>query len=97
MLFDVGDPTRNLALSACFFAILALTVAAVVPWRALGAARLSRLLRWLFLPALALAATYEWLMPARFDIRVDLLLLLPMYAVIAVTCLVRWLSSKGKA
>jgi len=94
MLIDTGDPTRDIALNGCFFAISLLTLAAVIPWRALGAARVSHLLRWLFIPVLALAVAYEMLMPLRFDIRLDLFVLIPMYAIVAVTCLYRKLTDR---
>ncbi len=55
-MFDVGDPSRNAILNICFFAIALLTVAAVVPWKALGAERLSKLARWLGVPVLLLAS-----------------------------------------
>ena len=93
-MFDVGDPTRNAVLTACFLAIALLTLAAVVPWKALGAARLSKWARWLWLPVLLLAIAYEATMPSRFDIRVDLLLLLPMYAIVLVASVVRWFLSR---
>jgi len=93
-MFDVGDPTRNAVLTACFIAIALLTVAAVVPWKALGAARLSRWARWLWLPVLLLAIAYEATMPSRFDIRVDLVLLVPMYLVVVLASVVRWFSSR---
>ena len=94
MLIDAGDPVLNIALNGCFFAITLLTLIAIVPWRVLGAARFSRLLHWLFLPVLVLAVTYELLMPIRFDIRIDLFLLIPMYAIVAVTCLYRKLTDR---
>jgi len=94
-MFDVGDPSRNAVLTGCFFAIMALTGAALVPWKLLGAVRLSRLARWLPFPVLLLALVYEATMPARFDIRVDLLLLLPMYGLVIVASIVRWFLSRG--
>ena len=77
-----------------YTAITLLTLIAIVPWRALGATRFSRLLHWLFLPVLVLAVTYELLMPIRFDIRIDLFLLIPMYAIVAVTCIYRKLADR---
>jgi len=94
MLIDVGEPILNIALNGCFFAITLLTLIAIVPWRALGAARVSRLLHWLFLPVLVLAVTYEMLMPLRFDIRLDLFVLIPMYAIVTATCLYRKLMDR---
>lgn len=92
MAIDVADPLRNLVLNACFWAVLGLALVAIVPWGWIGAPRVGRLLRCLPLPALLLAVIYEVAMPARFDIRVDLLLLAPAYAVILLTSLARWKS-----
>ena len=94
MLIEVGDAGLNLGLNLCFFAIVALTILAVLPWQAFGQPRLARAVRWLPLPVLALAYAYESLMPNRFDIRVDLLLLLPMYLVVLVAALARWWGSR---
>jgi len=93
-MFDVGDPTRNAVLTACFLAIALLTLAAVIPWKALGAARLSRWGRWLWVPVLLLAIAYEATMPSRFDIRVDLVLLVPMYLIVLLTSVIRWVRSR---
>lgn len=92
-MFDVGDSALNAALNLCFGAIVLLAVAVIVPWGAVGAPRMNRLLRWAVVPICVLAVLYEWLMPSRFDIRVDLLLLLPMYVVVIVTSLFRWWST----
>jgi len=89
---DVQDPARNLILNACFYMILLLTLIALVPWKTMGAKRVSSGLRWLAIPILALAVVYEWTMPSRFNIRVDLLLLLPAYGLVLVTSVVRWLA-----
>lgn len=93
-MFDVGEPWRNAVLTGCFLAIAFLTIAAVVPWKSLGFVRLSALARWLLAPVLVLAL-YEAAMPIRFNIRVDLLLLLPMYAVIVVATIVRWIRERA--
>jgi hypothetical protein len=92
MLIDVGDPLRNLMLNACFYAICALAAIAVIPWKTAGAVRLSELLRWLAVPVLALAAVYESAMPARFDIRIDLLVLLPACGLVVATSVARWIA-----
>ncbi len=92
-MFDVGDPTRNAVLTACFFGIALLTIAALVPWKGFGADRVSKLARWIILPVLLLAFVYEWAMPARFDIRVDLFLVLPMYVAVLVSSIFRWVRS----
>ncbi|MCF8199190.1 MAG: hypothetical protein K9J42_10515 [Sulfuritalea sp.] len=94
-MFDIGDPWRNAVLTGCFFAIASLTLAAVVPWKALGAAHFSKLARWICVPVLLLAIVYETAMPSRFDIRIDLLLLVPMYGVVLVASVVRWIGSRG--
>jgi hypothetical protein len=94
-MFDVGDPLRNVLLNLCFVSIALLTTAAILPWRFLGAARLDRLARWVIVPVLLLAVAYEAIMPARFDIRVDLLLLLPMYGLVVVSSIVRWWHASG--
>lgn len=100
MLIDVGDLLRNLALNTCLYLILFLAIAGLVPWRALGVPIPSRFLRWLAVPVFLLAVAYEWLMPSRFDIRLDLVLLLPAYGLVLVASFVRWAawrrSSHGK-
>jgi hypothetical protein len=96
MLIDVQDSTRGIALNVCFYAIVLLALVGAVPWKTLGAARLSRALRWLMLPVLGFAIAYESIMPSRMNIRIDLLLLAPAYVLTIVTSLVRWLA-KGDA
>jgi hypothetical protein len=95
MLIDVEDGARNYLLNACFYSVSILTLLALVPWRSFGAERMSRLLRWLVFPVLALAIVYEAAMPVRYNIRVDLLLLLPAYAVVLVTSVARWRASRA--
>ena len=95
MLIDVAEPFRNLVLNACFYSIALLTVVAVVPWGYLGAVRLSGVLRWAAIPVLGLAIAYEWAMPARFDIRLDLLLLLPAIGVVLVSSVFRWVALRA--
>jgi hypothetical protein len=92
MLLDVQDPVRNLVLNGCFYAIALLALLALVPWKAVGAGQTGHRLRWLAAPTLGLAIIYESAMPSRFDIRVDLFLLLPAYGLILLTSLVRWLA-----
>jgi len=96
LLIDVQDPILNLVLNTCFLVIILLTVIALVPWKAVGADRVSRGLRWLAIPVFILAVAYERAMPSRFDIRVDLLLLLPAYALVLVTSVARWLAWRRK-
>lgn len=95
MPIDVGDPLLNAALGICFIALVALGLVAAVPWTALGARRFSAMLRWAALPMLALALVYEALMPARSD-RVDLMLLLPVYLLVLVSSVLRWVSPRRR-
>ena len=83
-MFDVGDTASNATLTVCFFGIALLTLASMMPWRRFGFARSNRLTRWIFVPVILLAIVYESAMPARFDIRIDLFLLLPMYVLVLV-------------
>ena len=87
MLVDVGDPVRNLILNACFYGIAAVTLLSLLPWRLKGGRN-----RWsLYLPlaALALYAIYETAMPSRWDIRLDLFLIVAMGLVIILAWVVR--------
>lgn len=75
MLIDVQDPTLNLVLNACLYGmgLVALVSVLPVPTR-----------RWMP-PALPVAAlglyiAYEAAMPRFWDIRLDLLLILPLLA-----------------
>jgi hypothetical protein len=90
MLIDVEDTDLNTVLNACFVANVALTLLALVPWRVLGAPRLCRLFRWVSIPVLILAFVYESYMPTGYNIRVDLLILLPLYFMALATSVVRW-------
>lgn len=89
MLIDVEDPLRNLILNGSFVAVVLIAIVAIVPWGALGARRLGRLAMLLPIPALVVAFVYETAMPSRYDIRLDLLLLLPAYGLILLATLVR--------
>lgn len=89
-MIDVGDQAINLWLNLCFGLIALAALVSIVPWGAMGAGRMAALLRWMWLPVAAAAICYEALMPASFDIRIDLLLLLPLYLLVVVTCLYRW-------
>ncbi len=89
-MISIGEPAIDFWLNLCFGLIALATLVALVPWGLLGAWRMARALRWTWLPVAALAIGYEVLMPARYDIRVDLLLLLPAYLIVLVTCLWRW-------
>ena len=90
MILDVGDPASNFGLNSCFWLIIALALISILPWKSLGAPRLSFWARWTWLPVVVLAIAYEGLMPSRFDIRIDLLLLLPLYALVLLACAIRW-------
>ena len=89
-MFEVGDQAANILLNIAFFAILGLALLALVPWKLLGQAAIGRVMRWAWLPAVMLGAAYESLMPPHMNIRIDLLILLPAYAIIILTCGVRW-------
>lgn len=96
MILDVGLPVNNLLLNASLYALLALAAVSLLPWGRLGAGRFSRLLRWSPVPAMGLGLVYEAAMPAHFDIRLDLLLLLPAYGVILLTSVFRWLGERRR-
>lgn len=87
LLINVDDVRLNLILNGCFWAIVVLTVFSTFPWGLLGLGQ--RVARLLPAAALAVYAIYEWAMPARMDIRVDLFLLAPMGAIILITWVVR--------
>ncbi len=87
MLIDVQDAGLNYVLNGCLLAIAAVTLASLFPWRLAGGRN-----RWtVFLPWLALAiyVGYEFAMPARMNIRLDLLLVWPMLCVAFVAWAVR--------
>jgi len=87
VLIDVGDPARNLILNACFFGVVVVMLLSLVPWRLKYGRN-----RWsLYLPlvAIALYVIYEAAIPSNWDIRIDLLLLVPMGLVIIVAWSVR--------
>ena len=91
-----GDPLLNAALGICFIALVAIGLVAAVPWRALGARRLSIVLRWAALPMLLLALVYEALMPAHVDTRIDLVVLMPLYLIVLVSSVLRWTTPRGR-
>jgi hypothetical protein len=95
VIIDIGDPLRNVVLNVCFYGIVAVTLLSVIPWRLAGGAN-----RWsLFLPliGLTLYVIYEMSMPARWDIRVDLLLLVPLACLIVVSWVIRLIVSRRRA
>jgi DNA-binding LytR/AlgR family response regulator len=89
MLIDVGDPLRNLILNFSFALVVLIALLALVPWRIFGARRLGRMAIWLPVPTLVVAIAYEAAMPSRFDIRLDLFLLAPAYALVLLATLAR--------
>lgn len=91
MLIDVEDPLRNLILNGSLVAVVLMAILAIVPWGLLGADRLGRLATLLPIPTLAVAFVYEMAMPSRYDMRLDLLLLLPAYGLILLATVIRLL------
>ena len=89
-MFEVGDSVRNWMLTACFLSIAGLALASILPWKSVGHPKLSSLMRWVLIPVIFLVIIYEKTMPNRFDLRVDLLLLLPMYVTVLLATIVRW-------
>jgi hypothetical protein len=82
MLIDVQDPELNLILNGCFFGLLGVSVLSLIPW-ALRDGR-NRWTLWLPIPALAFYFAYEWYMPTRMNIRLDLVLIWPLLAVVLI-------------
>lgn len=76
MPIDVGDGQLNLILNGCLFGMIALAAITLCPWP-LGGGR-NRWALWLPVVAVALYAAYEAVMPANFNIRVDLFLVWPL-------------------
>ena len=87
MPIDVQDPGLNLILNACLLGLAALALLSLVPWR-LREGR-NRWTLWLPLGAVAIYAAYEIVLPARWDIRLDLVLIAPLLLVILGAWLVR--------
>lgn len=92
MLIDVEDPLRNLILNSCLLGIVFMTVLALVPWSLLRARKLGQLAIWLPIPVLAVGLIYEAAMPVRYDIRMDLVLLIPAYGLVLFATLIRFIS-----
>ena len=87
MPIDVQDSDLNLILNACFYGLVALAVFALIPWPLRN--QRNRWTLWLPLPALALYAGYETSMPARMDIRLDLVLIWPLLLIVFAAWLIR--------
>ena len=94
MLIDIGDPVRNLVLNACFYGISLITIVSLIPWP-LGGGR-SRWTFYLPLFGAGIYAVYEITMPPNWDIRLDLLLIIPMGIVIALAWLLRVVISRRR-
>ncbi len=86
MLIDVKAPDLNLILDGCFYGLAVLAALSVVPWRLRE--RRNRWTLWLPAAALALYLAYETTMPARWDIRLDLLLIFPLLLIVVLAWLV---------
>ncbi|MFN2099580.1 hypothetical protein [Altererythrobacter sp. MF3-039] len=89
-MIEVGDSAANMVLNLCFFAIVFVAILSFVPWGKIGLVKLGKAMKWAWLPVLVLAVTYESTMPSRFDIRLDLLILIPAYLALLCTCAIRW-------
>ena len=87
MPIDVQESGLNLILNACLFGLVAFALLSIVPWR-LRDGR-NRWTLWLPLAALIIYAVYETSMPARWDIRLDLVLIAPLLFVVLIAWLVR--------
>ena len=87
MLIDVKAPDLNLILNGCLYGLAVLAALSVVPWRLRE--RRNRWTLWLPPTALALYLAYEITMPARWNIRLDLLLVLPLLLIVVLAWLVR--------
>jgi hypothetical protein len=87
MLIDVQETDLNLVLNACLYGLALLTGVSIIPWR-LRDGR-NRWSLWLPLAAVLAYATYEFTMPSRWDIRIDLLLIWPLLLIIVGAWLVR--------
>ncbi len=79
-LYQTGEETADLLLSVLAVFIVACGVISLFPWRKLRRAAWVTHAPLLAFPAYA---ALEYLMPARFDIRVDLLIIWPVLLLIA--------------
>lgn len=73
----------------CALAIVILATISIVPWELFAGRGASRVLRWSAIPVLALAVLYELAMPASVDLRIDMILLVPVYVVAILTSIMR--------
>ncbi len=81
ILIGVKAPDLNLILNGCFYGLAVLAAWSVVPWRLRE--RCNRRTLWLSPAALALYLIYEITMPVRWNIRLDLLLILSLLLIVA--------------
>ncbi len=86
-LIDIQEPGLNLNLNGCFYGLAVLAALSVVPWRLRE--RRKRWTLWLPPAALALYLVYETTMPVCWNIRLDLLLILPLLLIVVLAWLVR--------
>lgn len=80
LLYGTGDETTDLQLTVLAILILACAVISLFPWRKLRRAGWVSHVPLLAFPAYA---ALEHIMPARYDIRIDLLVLWPLLVLIA--------------
>jgi hypothetical protein len=86
---------RDIILAILFWSILGMSVFVFAyPWRMKS--RFSRIFIHLPLLVLVLLVTYEWVMPAEMNIRVDLLVLLPVFWLAFICYLVRLMLIKTR-
>ena len=86
-MIDVQDSSLNIILNSCLFFILILSIVSIIPWKLK-----SRKNRWtLALPILGILTylVYEVTMPSNWNIRMDLVLLVPPLAVIIFLGIIR--------
>jgi hypothetical protein len=86
---NVNDPGLNLILNACLILIIILSIISLIPWKLKSGKN-----RWtLALPVLGILTylVYESTMPSNWNIRMDLVLLMPPLAVIIFLGLIRGL------
>ncbi len=86
-MYSTGDPARDFWLSVFAGLILVLAIVALIPWG--RATALRRALGWLPALTLPVYGWYEYLMPDRFDIRIDLLLIWPLVIIAFIGFLIR--------
>jgi len=99
MLIDVQDAGLNYLLNGCLSGIAVVTLLSLMPLQlSEGLNRWILVLPWI---GLTLYFAYEYAIPARMDIRLDLILILPLMAVTLLVWLVRlwrikWLGRSGQ-